>query len=396
MLKLNELLDVSKLTEHLKNGTVGRQYHPTLPLVIYNYTHTAQFTPGIWGDDVIDYCRGLIVNTETQEVVSRPFKKFHNLNTPDISETQMENIVVHFVGKPPVVTEKMDGSLGVFWRLGDEWGIATRGSFTSPQAQWATAWYKAKVAEGVLKPFKGTHWTPLFEIIFKENQIVVSYDFEGLVLLGFVHKYDGFEAEDVAALGAEYGFTGDRLVKNYGKVEFGKKYAERLPKSESNREGYVLSFNRGYEPPLKVKVKFDEYCKLHKIVTGLNPRTLWEVLSKGADLEIRGQLPEQFQKWLKSWEDRFVKDYNHLYFASCNIYAGRPKATELDDVRSLRKKYALYFKQATGKLENPEIAAKVQPILFTMLNDNSAETNELIWDLIKPRGDDKSFRTDGE
>ena len=35
--------------------------------------------------------------------------------------------------------------------------------------------------------------TPLFEIIYPENRIVVKYDFEGLVMIGIVDIQTGYE-----------------------------------------------------------------------------------------------------------------------------------------------------------------------------------------------------------
>ena len=90
-MKLNQLLDMELLNKHRAAGFVGVQFHPTLPLRIYNYTHLAQYDGKAWGDGTIDYCRGLIVDNE-DEIIARPFKKFHNLNTASIPETCEENL----------------------------------------------------------------------------------------------------------------------------------------------------------------------------------------------------------------------------------------------------------------------------------------------------------------
>src|SRR5271156_1066714 len=142
-MKLDQLLNIDLLNKHRMDGFVGCQYHPTLPLRIYNYTHLAQYDGKAWGDGTIDYCRGLIVDNE-DNIIARPFKKFHNLNTASMPETLVENLPLEL----PEITKKMDGSLGIWYPDGTPAGaIATRGSFTSPQALWATKWWKMHVAK---------------------------------------------------------------------------------------------------------------------------------------------------------------------------------------------------------------------------------------------------------
>ena len=400
---LDKLLDYAVLEKHIADGYVSVRLHPTLPLAIYNYTPRAAFATRtvqegsaillgqpLWGDGVIDYCRGLIVNTETQEVIARPFKKFHNLNTERIPETLEKNLPM---GTYPNVTEKMDGSLGIYYRVGDEYGVATRGSFESDQAKWATAWYKQKVAEGALKTFaESGPWTPLFEIIFPENRIVVKYDFSGLVMLACVDIRTGCEygQDFVETAGEMKGFTGPLMVKNYGTKNLG----QILNDNETNREGYVLTFYRGFcEPPLKVKVKFDDYCRLHKIVTGISPKAIWEKLYLGANTDWLDGTPEHFKTWATQWVDKLFEDFNTIFTVAATIYIDKPIYDPVSgmSMRKFRADCAEYFKkEVVNQHANPGVLG----ILFLMLDGKNVD--KAIWELVKPRGDDQSFRQDGE
>ncbi len=187
-MKLESLLDSKELEQLAHDNLVGYQRHPTLPLRIYNYTQHAQYAQYAqkWGG-AIDFCRGLIVDDDNN-IVARPFKKFHNLQTTNIPETWEENLP----SVPPEITKKYDGSLGVYWKYDEQFGVATRGSFTSPQAQWATKWIQEKCPRGFVDDLSGSA-TPLFEIIYPENRIVVKYDWEGLVLIGLVSIHSGYE-----------------------------------------------------------------------------------------------------------------------------------------------------------------------------------------------------------
>lgn len=157
-------------------GLVSVQSHPSLPLFIYNYTPSCQYS-NAWSP-VTTQCRGLITD-EYGWVVARPFSKFMNYGQdPD----------VEFPPGDPIVSEKMDGSLGIIYSYDGEYAVATRGSFASDQAQWATDWLHKNY------PFytQPGGVTTLVEIIYPQNRIVVDYKGdEGLWLLGAIDNVTG-------------------------------------------------------------------------------------------------------------------------------------------------------------------------------------------------------------
>ena len=77
-MQLFDYVDREKLMQQIADGMVKEQVHPSLPLRILNYTPKAQFTPEAW-NEVTDKCRGLIFDSQTGEIVARPFSKFWNL-----------------------------------------------------------------------------------------------------------------------------------------------------------------------------------------------------------------------------------------------------------------------------------------------------------------------------
>jgi hypothetical protein len=49
-----------------------------------------------------------------------------------------------------------------------------------------------------------------------------------------------------------------------------------------------------------VKIKYEEYVHLHRLITGLSARTIWEALCAGATVEqIAEPLPDEFHGWVK-------------------------------------------------------------------------------------------------
>lgn len=375
MAKLQDILDVDLLKKHVDDRLVNIQYHPTLPLRIYNYSQLAQFS-NPWGDGTIDYCRGLIVD-DKDEVIARPFKKFHNLNTASVPETLEENLPK----TTPTITEKMDGSLGIYWSYQGEWGIATRGSFTSDQAKWATDWYRKGIGDRSLRLFKNKYCTPLFEIIYHQNRIVIDYRFEGLVMLSIVGIRLGSEWEhcDVQNIASKLGI---RIVKQY-KL---KNLYDCIQENEKNREGYVVSYPTIFhnKPPIKVKIKFADYVRLHRIVTGVSPKAIWEILAGGKEFDSLKDCPAEFQEWFRKWKDKLCGDYDAILRRANRVYINRPVMGELNQ-KQYRAACASYFLR-----EGKELSG----VLFQMLDGR--DVRDTIWKMIKPRGDDRSFRQDGE
>ena len=309
MTKLQDILDIKNLELMLKDHYILRQVHPTLPLSIYNYSQDATFD-NVWNHETMT-CRGLIVDRE-DNVIARPFRKFFNLN--DIR--QPGTMEANLPKTAPTVTEKMDGSLGIYWIYRGYEGIATRGSFTSEQSQWATRYLK-NYWSTKFYTIACDGFTPVFEIIYHENRIVVDYDFEGLILLSVIRNSDGSEIArpELVEMFKGIGFP---LVR-----EFNKSLAQIVSENVKNSEGYVLCWP-GKTPgiPHRVKAKFPDYMRLHKLITGVSPKSLHRMLMEGHDpISAMGEgLPSTFVEWMEHWTKLFHDEYDRILKSSTDIY----------------------------------------------------------------------------
>ena len=216
--------------------------------------------------------RGLILDADARGVVATPFPKFFNVgeaaSVPD---------------SPFEAFEKLDGSLTILFHHNGAWRCATKGSLASDQAAWASRWLAGHDL-AALDP--GT--TYLAEAIYPANRIVVHYAVSGLFLLGG-YAADGSELDYAAlqSVGAAVGWPVTRR-RAFAAVSELLALAKTLPTSE---EGFVIRFANG----LRLKVKGDEYCRVHRLVSGLSPLAMWEALQAGDDLDaVRRQLPEEF------------------------------------------------------------------------------------------------------
>jgi len=344
------------LNKYFEEGLVYKQVHPTLPLTIWNYTETVQYE-GKW-DDVTLQTRGLVTDGNGK-VVARPFKKFFNLEegkhtaTPDFD-----------------VYDKMDGSLGILFNYEGEWVMATRGSFTSDQAVKGFEMLQNYDYQKLHKDY-----TYLFEIIYDENRIVVKYSYEDLVLLGMINTETGYEV-DLYGEGVDVRLKnlinnlGFKVVKKYDGIN---DYSVLKEMINDDEEGFVVRFSNGG----RMKVKGEEYLRLHKIMTNVSTTAIWEMLSEGKDvLELLKDVPDEFYKKIRM----YVADlrYDHYrygeYAGKIHDYFRYGKYGDRDPEPS-KKEFALH-------LEECKTHPKIKTLCFLMWDGKS--TDKVIWNYLKP------------
>lgn len=355
MVTLGSLFDMELFEEMRNAGFIKSQRHPTFPddLAIVNYTTKAQVNYH-W-NDVTEQCRGLIYNPVTLEVIKRPFRKFYNYDEKQAPNIHPLDMVTAF--------DKMDGSLGVVYYTPDgEMNVATRGSFSSDQAKWATEKLRTKSSRLLRKDGE----TDLFEIIYPENRIVVGYDgFEGLVYLGTIVNDTG-----------EFKYQPDVWTGSRSEALFRGAFQElfALPERD-NAEGFVVVRDDG----ARVKVKYAEYVKLHRIVSRLSERSIWEMMG-GPYMDVVydfiPKLPEEHAKWAEEVGKKLVGEY-FLHAVYLGEVAMRVYKIKGEDSRETRKLQALAIKD-----EPPWCKACV----FAALDGKSY--NEILWKYIKPTGDE--------
>ena len=273
------------LNKYYEDGLVLKQTHPTLPLIIWNYSPRVQYEQ-LW-DDITIQTRGLVTDINGV-VVARPFKKFFNIE---------ENR--HVPTKDFEVFEKMDGSLAIIFNYSDEWILATRGSFLSEQA------IKGReILEKYNYKSLSTETTYLCEILYKSNRIVVSYnDTEELVLLAAIETKTGYEY-DIHNI--DYSNVGFPIVKKYDGIE---DYTKLKKIIDDNAEGFVIKFSNGE----RIKIKGETYVRLHKIMTNVSTTSIWDILSNGGNVDvILSDVPDEFYRKIKECEEELMFLYNTL------------------------------------------------------------------------------------
>ena len=343
------MLDI--LNDYKERGLLYSQIHPTLPLTIWNYTEKVQYE-GLW-DEITLQCRGLVTDGSGQ-IVARPFQKFFNIEEKKHTPTQKFEVF-----------EKMDGSLGIVFLWEGRAVYATRGSFTSEQAIWMADWGDRYNFSEILVD----GYTYLFEIIYPENRIVVDYGgVSRLVLLAAIKTDTGEEIlrDDSSTFEIYWGepatFKGWDLVKKYDTIS---NYNLLKGMVKNNQEGFVVRFSNGD----RVKIKGEEYLRLHRIMTHLSTTAVWEVLSNGGDiLSTLTDVPDEFYDKIRQYSNKLVDKYNKIEDEYIWIFRILSKSDEFEN----RARFAELAKKH-----------KYPAILFKMYDYK--DYSRLIWKIIQPK-----------
>lgn len=274
---ISSFMDMENLAKRIQERYILKSTHPEGGLHIYDYSKSAQYVPGIIYDPEVEVCRGLITDLDGF-VVARPFKKFHNIGMHALTESDSST-----PGPRPLpldlpfeVFDKMDGSLGILYPYKGGHRVSTRGSFKSSQAIRATEIYQEKYKDQVIPEGQ----TYLFEIIYPENQIVVSYPFSDLVLLGVIDNVTGEDLPFPAS------WPGPVVKSNhFNSFEEVASLHRTDPPGSKNSEGYVIRFSNGE----RAKVKFQDYLSLHRIATGTTALAVYSHLAASRMPELDGK-----------------------------------------------------------------------------------------------------------
>lgn len=327
-------IDKDLLADMRAKGYICVQKHPTAELYIYNYTQATQYE-SMWNEATL-MCRGLIMDADLK-VMARPFGKFFNLGE------RADQIIPDEAFE---VFEKMDGSLGVLYWVDQKPYMASRGSFESEQAQRANIMLNNQYKD-ILDQLNPA-LTYVFEIIYPENRIVVNYGArEELVLLAVTDTQTGEELPLTS--------IGFPLATKYDGIQ-----DLNILKSleEDNKEGFVIKFKSG----LRYKVKFEEYVRLHRIITQVSSLTVWEYLKSGEGFEVLlERVPDEFYNWVRATVKELMDAYENI----------EQTAQQQFKVLDTRKDTAAYF-----------MSCAYPAIMFRMLDGRTYD--DIIWKTLRP------------
>jgi RNA ligase len=353
------IINLEQLNLYIEAGLIVKQSHPDLPLSIYNYSRKCQYE-NIW-DDITMSARGLIAEDISGRLVARGFDKFFNYD-------QLPSVGMETPNESFEVFDKADGSYISAFFYNGKWMAASKGSFTSDHAIKANALLSNMNTDAL-----SAENSYCFELVGGNSfRIVCDYGEESrLILLSAFNLSDGSEVRfDVLSELSLYGYE---LIKRFDGVKDFREVTKMF--DGDNREGFVIRFESG----LRVKLKYDEYLRLHRIVTNITSYDIWEMLCDGSDItELLDRVPDEFDVWVKTTVSDLLYNYNEI---DCRVITLFSTFETLPD----KKKYAEWVFSITK--DSPKLAA----VLFKLYEGR--EYSHLIWKMIKPEFA-KAFKVD--
>lgn len=355
---------LNKLWKEVEAGRVTASTSGSL--TIFKYTQGTHIE-GAW-NDVNRQARGIIFDVDGT-VVARPFSKFFNLN--ERCETEVKNLPW---SEGVEIYEKLDGSCGAgyldfknaesYRPLHECWKLATPGSMESDQACEGTEILHNGDYKLQYLPYDNC--TPVFEIIYPENRIVVDYGgSRELVLLAiFEHNGQEWHPRRVDQIAELCGFRRPRRfdIDIKGEIPF-----------EDNSEGYVARFGNGF----RVKIKSPTYLRIHRLLDHLSPKGVVELI-RGKEYGVTlAQLPKEIAKDFDDVRAHVQGMFNTI------LTSAYENLTRLQDEVGANKPRKDYAEWIIANVTNAETG-----FVFALLDGKDIE--DKVWKLVLERVRDEA------
>ena len=366
--------DHKLLNDLWKEVEAGRVTSSTTnDLTLFKYTQETHIKD-LW-NDANRQARGIIFRADGT-IVARPFSKFFNLD--ERPETEAKNLPW---SEGVEVYEKLDGSCGTgyFIEGRGDWKLATPGSMESDQAIEGTRMLNEFIqvpADPLVVPddwichlpdksvkrydteYLPKDCTPVFEIIYPDNRIVVDYRGERkLVLLSiFEHNGEEWHPRRVDQMAELCGFPRPKRYDIDLRCDIS---------FEDNHEGYVCRFGNGF----RVKVKSPTYLRIHRILNHMSPKGVIDLI-RGKEYGVTiSQLPKEIAKNFDDIHAHVQGIHNRIV---TRAYENLITMQNELSIKANRKEYAQWV---TNNVLNSECG-----FVFALLDGKDIE--EKVWRLV--------------
>ena len=264
---------------------------------------------------------------------------------------------------------KHDGSLIILFCHDGAWRCCTKGSWDNPQTRYVENWVRTSGFPFLLQQ----DFTYLFELCAPWNRIVVPYEKERMILIGSIETKTGQDT-------SYYDLKRFADLVGLDSCDFTKRPVSLWNPNEETgadgvEEGYVCRFSNGF----RVKLKYSQYLRMHKALTGLSVKGIWDSLRHG-DPDPPENMPDEFLDWHRGIVSGLTGDYKAIQDAAREAYGACIDAyTKTGE----RKDFAM-----EARKHGP-----LQGVLFAMLDNR--DTAPIIWKMVKPT-EHRTFKRDAD
>lgn len=323
MLNVQKYLQ-TKTVDDLKNEySISYNIDPEYPhLISLNYDQIK--SPKI--HDIVRECRGLILNTNDYSIVARSFNRFYN-------DGEAKNIVGEFVFQNALASEKVDGSLFLFFydTITKSWIPASRKTTTARNSSVLYNGIKIPLLKIVAEYLNIEHEfiyedreklcinnykqfiiklnevlshldknrTYICELVSKYNKVVTEYNDSVLYFLASNDKDNNLSYENNTRI-----FKSIKRQKVTSNDDV-KSFISELKKSNKLIEGVVLHNEKGQ----RVKIKTNTYVAVH-LANGGKPskRDIIRIAASNEEDEYLIYFPNHIHLF-----DKYIKIKNDYY-----------------------------------------------------------------------------------
>lgn len=275
--------------EFLKNNYgVEHKFNNDKSLVILDYNQIECEKAGKKTHPVVCECRGLVLENNTWELVSRAFSRFFNI----------EEHSGEFDWSGPIeCTTKHDGSLIKISNYNNSWLISTRFSFGEGEVNNSGFTWRDLVLAHIDLTKLNPSFTYVGELCGPYNRVVRNYPPSFFLLSVFNGEIEfdywawTYEANRIGCK-----FTESHEVKSKTQL---LSLLDEIVKNEPDFEGLVAKDCHGN----RVKVKHPNYIRLHHMVANgniANPKYLVPILMSGERDEVLS-----YFKWLEPYANEY-------------------------------------------------------------------------------------------
>lgn len=241
-------------------------------------------------------CRGIIFDTETGEILRRPFHKFFNVNEREETQDHVVDL-----SQDHRILEKLDGSMiapFMIWPGEMVWGTKMGATdVAKPVEEFVEAnshyrqFAKFTISRG---------YTPIFEWCSRKQRIVLDYKEDQLILTAIRDITTGryMSHELMEAHAESYRIP---VVRTFEPQTDMKAFVEYVRDLE-DLEGFVVRFSDGH----MLKLKCHWYLQIHKAKEAiLQDRNIVELILDEKLDDVKAHLPQEDRDRLSQFEDNF-------------------------------------------------------------------------------------------
>ena len=239
--------------------------------------------------------RGIIFDTETGEILRRPFHKFFNVNEREETQDHVVDL-----SQDHAILEKLDGSMIAPFVVNGEmiWGTKMGATDVAKPVE---AFVEANSHYRQFAKFTISRgYTPIFEWCSRKQRIVLDYKEDQLILTAIRDLTTGrYMSRDLMEAHAEsYRIP---VVRQFEPQTDMKAFLEYVRDLE-DLEGFVVRFSDGH----MLKLKCDWYVQIHKAKEAiLQDRNIVELILDEKLDDVKAHLPQEDRDRLTQFENDF-------------------------------------------------------------------------------------------